>query len=216
VCPRIREIYLNVCRVNYYEIIILGVAITDLCTSVEINSVLIEQLIMFNLQSAAMLQEELFSAAPPAIYVRTRMPKPLTMTGRLAALVLACGALAVLWTAATIVPAESGMGTHMQLGMQPCGFLQQTGWPCAACGMTTSFSHFVRGQLLTSFFTQPFGFVLALLTAAFFWCAAYCGITGRASYRLLKIIPLRAHLWIWIPLAFAAWFWKIACVAAGR
>ena len=32
------------------------------------------------------------------------------------------------------------MGTHQQLGLPPCNFVTLTGYPCPACGMTTSFA----------------------------------------------------------------------------
>jgi galactitol-specific phosphotransferase system IIC component len=60
---------------------------------------------------------------------------------------------------------------HFDFGLlfNPCGFKQRTGWPCPACGMTTSVLAFARGQIWLSFKTQPasaFG-CLALVVAAF-------------------------------------------------
>ncbi len=42
------------------------------------------------------------------------------------------------------------IGTHRQLGMPPCSFLVLTNWPCPSCGMTTSFSLLVHGDLWNS------------------------------------------------------------------
>src|SRR4028118_1518351 len=101
----------------------------------------------------------------PAIYVRTDHAPPTPLPHRLLAAAVALGALTVLLLAAWIEPAAGGIGTHTQLGMQPCGFFARTGVPCAACGMTTSFAHLVRGQVGQSLYAQPFGCLLGFATA---------------------------------------------------
>lgn len=151
-------------------------------------------------------------ALAPAIYVRLDGAPRLSIVQRALALAIALGALSVLLTAAWLTPSSKGVGTHTGLGFQPCSFLERTGLPCAGCGMTTSFAHFVRGHWLTSFVTQPFGFILALATAATFWAGTYCAVTGKPSHRLLKIIPMRAHLLFWLPAGVLGWVWKIVFV----
>lgn len=79
---------------------------------------------------------------------------------------LAIGCLAVLGAAMATRPDGSGVGTHEQLGLRPCGFLDRTDYPCISCGMTTSFSLAVRGRLLASFINQPAGAFLAIGTMA--------------------------------------------------
>ena len=64
--------------------------------------------------------------------------------------------------ATRLEPSPRGFGTHQQLGLPPCSFKTLVGWPCPSCGMTTSFSHFVRGQWLNSLRTSTTGFVLAI------------------------------------------------------
>ncbi|MGN6504887.1 MAG: DUF2752 domain-containing protein [Tepidisphaeraceae bacterium] len=147
---------------------------------------------------------------PPPIYVRLDGPMRLPVLGRLLAALVAGGALAVLVTAAWLDPSPRGFGTHTQLGLQPCAFLQRTGIPCASCGMTTSFANLVHGHVVASFVAQPFGMILCILTAVTFWSAFYVAVTGKPAYRLLSMIPTRVHLRVWIPLALAAWVWKIA------
>ena len=44
-------------------------------------------------------------------------------------------------------PNPQGFGTHRSLGLPPCSIRVMFGIPCPSCGMTTSFSHFVRGQI---------------------------------------------------------------------
>jgi len=72
--------------------------------------------------------------------------------------------LAVVITAAMLTPSPAGHGTHTQLGLPPCGFLVYTGYPCPGCGLTTSFSHMVRLQLIGAFHANPFGILLFTFT----------------------------------------------------
>jgi hypothetical protein len=75
--------------------------------------------------------------------------------------------------------------------------------------MTTSFAHFVRGHFLGSFYVQPMGAILALLTCAAFWVSLYMAVSGKPAHRLMQWLPARYYA---LPLAFlavAAWGWKI-------
>lgn len=80
--------------------------------------------------------------------------------------VLFSGPLAVLVTAALLTPSSAGHGTHTQLGLPPCGFLVYTGFPCPGCGLTTSFAHMIRLEVIGAFHANPFGILLFLCTAA--------------------------------------------------
>lgn len=80
--------------------------------------------------------------------------------------VLFAGPLAVLITAAVLTPSSVGHGTHTQLGLPPCGFLVYTGFPCPGCGLTTSFAHMIRFEVIGAFQSNPFGMLLFLCTAA--------------------------------------------------
>ncbi|MBC8289788.1 MAG: DUF2752 domain-containing protein, partial [Planctomycetes bacterium] len=58
-------------------------------------------------------------------------------------------------------------------GLAPCSFEFLTSLPCPSCGMTTSFSHFVRGQWPRALRASTTAFVLALVSAAMIpWCLA--------------------------------------------
>jgi hypothetical protein len=151
----------------------------------------------------------------PLIYVRTRPVTPMPVMHRLIALGVAMGALSVLLVAAWMKPAPGGVGTHQQLGMRPCEFLERTKLPCAACGMTTSFAHLVRGDLPASLYAQPFGCLLAVATAMAVSIGLYAAVTGRAAYAPLAAMGLKTHLWLWAPMALAAWGWKIVVVVSG-
>jgi len=82
---------------------------------------------------------------------------------RLTLVLVGVSALGLLATAATLTPSEDGFGTHQQLGLPPCSFsMMCNGLPCPSCGMTTSWSHMMRGQIIQSFNANPGGALLAL------------------------------------------------------
>ncbi len=145
----------------------------------------------------------------PVIYSPRVVVERLSLFGRATALASSVGCLALLITAAKLIPSPTGVGTHTELTMPPCAFLARTGVPCPTCGMTTSFAWFVRGNWLASFYVQPMGFVLAMLAVAVFWAGLYIAVSGRGIHRLLRFIPPRYYgvpLTTW---AILAWAWKI-------
>jgi Protein of unknown function (DUF2752) len=89
------------------------------------------------------------------------------------------GSVALLGTAARLTPPAAGLGAHTQLGLSPCSFPMLFGIPCPTCGMTTSFAHFVRGNLITSFHTQPAGMLLAFSTLLLGMASIAVLLTGR-------------------------------------
>jgi len=74
------------------------------------------------------------------------------------------------------------MATHTQLGMPPCNFVLLTGKPCPACGMTTSFSLLVRGDVSASMRANWAGTLLAGLWALTMVWAIAGGIVGRPLF----------------------------------
>jgi hypothetical protein len=76
---------------------------------------------------------------------------------------LAIGLLGLLVLARRLEPDPRGYGTHTQLGLGPCAFAGLTGHPCPACGMTTSWAHFTRGDLARSWRANPVGCLTAPL-----------------------------------------------------
>ncbi len=154
------------------------------------------------------------SVTPPdagytVIYARRAAAAPVPPSGRLLAAGLAVGCLAVLLTAAYLVPSPAGVGTHRAMGLDACAFLARTGLPCPACGMTTSFSWFARGNVVASLYVQPMGTALAVMAALTVWAGAYVAVTGRPLHRLLAIVPDRFYLVPLLTLAVAAWAWKM-------
>lgn len=73
--------------------------------------------------------------------------------------------------AARLEPDLRGYGTHQQLGLPPCEFRRLFAIPCPSCGMTTSFSFFVRGRMFDAAQANAAGLILATLCALQIpWC----------------------------------------------
>lgn len=149
-------------------------------------------------------------SSAPTIYSRQLEAARLGVGERLLALVIGLSCGAILAIALTLHPNPNGVGTHAGfVGLQPCRFLDRTGLPCPSCGMTTSFSWFVRGNVLASIYVQPMGFILAVLTCACLWVAFYVAITAKPAHRLLRLLPTHYYLFWILGLAVAAWGWKM-------
>jgi hypothetical protein len=72
------------------------------------------------------------------------------------------------------------METHRQLGLPPCTFFKVTGFPCPSCGMTTSFSHLVHGDVGNSLRANPVGTLLAVYGLALVpWCLVSATLARR-------------------------------------
>lgn len=103
--------------------------------------------------------------------------------------------------AARLEPNTRGYGTHQQLGLPPCTFRMFFGVSCPSCGMTTSFSHFTRGQFVQSIDSNPAGFLLAVM------CAVQIPWSWWSIYR--------GCLWqVWNPSAMAVWMMAAFCAAS--
>lgn len=150
------------------------------------------------------------SALPhaPAIPSHTFQPARAPRSTRIGAAFLAAAALAVLITAGLIHPDASGMGTHRQLGLPPCGWLASTGYPCPTCGMTTSFSAAANAQPVASFIAQPFGAFFALATATFFWGALHVALFGSNLGRAFERLLAPRYLWPTAAFFLLAWAYK--------
>jgi hypothetical protein len=151
----------------------------------------------------------------PTIYHHNFFEPGQSPVHRLVAGLLAFGCLTVLILAASVTPDPTGLGTHKQLGMAPCGMLLTTGMPCMTCGMTTSYSHFVRGNLLASLYTQPGGTVLAFLTACMVWVLGYVAITGLPGSAVLNRLPLGKIAFALFAFLLVAWTYKVILNARG-
>jgi hypothetical protein len=121
---------------------------------------------------------------------------------------IAVGAWLVVIMAFHLQPSPDGLGTHEQLGFQPCAFYQMTGRPCPTCGMTTAFAHMAHGQVWQAIIVQPFGALLFVLTLAAALGTTATAVAGR-SWNLLLTRWL-SPTWVYtaIVLGLAAWMFK--------
>lgn len=113
-------------------------------------------------------------------------------------------------------PSAEGVGTHQQLGLPPCTFLWATGFPCPFCGMTTSWAHAARFDVIGSIRTQPMGFVLfavAVGLALLLLLRAAKGTPRFDPQRFLSSIPSNAW-WGSLAALLLAWAYKTALVLA--
>jgi hypothetical protein len=90
---------------------------------------------------------------------------PIARTGRWVLISWAAFLVAGFGVSIWLQPDQRGFGTHEQFRWAPCSFQQLTGWHCPSCGMTTSFSHFIRGHWQSSIRANSTGFFMALFCA---------------------------------------------------
>ncbi|MBC8871874.1 MAG: DUF2752 domain-containing protein [Planctomycetes bacterium] len=93
------------------------------------------------------------------------------------------GLIALFVTAGLIGPDPRGFGTHQRLGLPPCTFRQLTGVRCPSCGMTTSWSHLVRGQVFRSFRANAGGAILGITAMLLAPWSFFSGLRGRWLWR---------------------------------
>lgn len=107
--------------------------------------------------------------------------KQLTWFTRILSLMTGMLLLALLVIARGLTPSPSGFGTHQQLGLPPCTAIVLLNIPCPACGMTTSWSHTLRGNLVAAAQSNAGGMLLALIAMAFLPASCYFFLRGKAS-----------------------------------
>jgi hypothetical protein len=86
-----------------------------------------------------------------------RAPSREALARRVTWLALALCCAFVIGASAWLTPSPTGVGTHTQLGLPPCGFLLLFHAPCPACGLTTAFAHLAHFQLAASLRAHPMG-----------------------------------------------------------
>ena len=109
-------------------------------------------------------------------------------------------------------PDPRGYGTHEQLGFGPCLPMRLWNIPCPGCGVTTAVTLALRGHVLASLRTQPFGLITILA------CLACAGWT-LATHLRRQDIWSEFQRWNWrlvwkvilVP-ALLAWAYKLALV----
>jgi len=141
--------------------------------------------------------EPVLPTRPPRRGLRKpKQPPRLNLWVRGALTGIALGLMFVFFIAWQLNPYEEDgtprrNGTHQQkpLGMAPCTFLAQTGVPCPACGMTTSFALLVRGDVVNSLEANWVGTLLAATGMLFLPWAAISVVRGRSLFvRSLEMV----------------------------
>jgi len=98
------------------------------------------------------------------------------------------GAVVVILGSILLTPAESGYGTHEKLFLPPCWFRLLTHVKCPLCGLTTSFCHIARGEILASLRANVLGPIACLF--------------------VLAQIPFRASRLLGRPVAMPRWWYR--------
>jgi hypothetical protein len=135
-------------------------------------------------------------------------PFRISFSERVVAAILCLACAAVLTVASWLTPAEAGHGTHTQLRLPSCPWPQTVGGPCPTCGMTTAFAYAADGRFVKAFLAQPFGLVLALVTAAGFWAFLHIAATGSPAGRIYQKLLHPRIVWAAAGLALASWGYK--------
>ena len=102
---------------------------------------------------------------------------------RVVGLFLFLPTVTILLLAISLTPDPSGMGTHHQLGLNPCSFWLLFSIPCPMCGMTTTFAHLAHFQVVEALLTQPFGVVLFALMLVLLVLGGIDLTTGKGLYK---------------------------------
>lgn len=142
------------------------------------------------------------------------MPSATRSVAHWIVLALAVASPLLLVALATLLtPAPEGHGTHTQLGLPPCGFMQLFALPCPGCGVTTAAVLAARGELARAFVTQPFGAALALGLALFPVWALTQALRGRDLGERAPPWVNRFTLGAGALLALGAWIYRLALAA---
>lgn len=138
-------------------------------------------------------------------------PAPISVAlRRWLAATLAAACAAVLGVAWWLDPDPAGVGTHTQLHIPRCGWIDTIGIPCPTCGMTTAFAHAADGNLIESFTIQPAGAVLALVTAVVLIASMWVAVSGASVTPLVRPLGGSWLWWVGGALILGGWAWKIA------
>lgn len=134
---------------------------------------------------------------------------PDSLKPRLWGVAVVIGSLAILLTGGWMSPSSEGHGTHKQIGLPECGWVERFGQPCATCGMTTAVSHAANGSLKSSFVTQPAGMLFAIGTSTAFWFGLYAALSGARLDLLAGRVLTGRSLTVIGGIVLAAWIYKI-------
>ena len=119
--------------------------------------------------------------------------------------VSAVGLLIGFAIAACLTPDPSGQGTHQQLGLPPCSVQIWLGVPCPSCGLTTSITHVMHGELAAAYRVQPVGVVVALAAAIALVVCGEAALRGRWRLPISPLTTAVIAIWTINVVAIARW-----------
>jgi len=105
---------------------------------------------------------------------------PVASWARWSHALLLMGVLVMFAIAWYLTPNPQGHGTHQQLGLPPCMIYYLTGRPCPSCGLTTSVSAIVHGQLRLAWRANPIGFLIVAIALGVALNSLYALLRGRS------------------------------------
>lgn len=109
-------------------------------------------------------------------------------------------------------PAIDGLGTHQQLGLPPCTTRRIWGVRCPACGMTTSWAHLVRGDVVSSAKSNLGGLILGLIDISL--VVVLAAHAGRSHWPERRwFIALAIAMGSAVSVALVDWAWRAWAVA---
>jgi hypothetical protein len=121
------------------------------------------------------------------------------------------GGLMVLLTIACFLsPAPQGYGTHRQLGLPDCSMMSVYGVRCPACGMTTSWSHVMRGNVIGAVQANTGGAILCALSLVCGPVLIGLSVAGRPSRGGWLSMVAIAGLCLALGIAFVEWMIRLA------
>jgi hypothetical protein len=99
------------------------------------------------------------------------------------------------------------MGTHMEMGLPPCTFYEVTGMPCPSCGMTTSFSLLMHGDMVNSLRANAVGTLFAVFCLVLIPWNLVCAFRSRLYW--IRSLETSATLVLLILLVLMLLRWGI-------
>lgn len=104
---------------------------------------------------------------------------PVGRVGRAVLIAWAMFLMAGFAMARSLEPDPRGFGTHRQFGLPECSFRLLFSRSCPGCGMTTSFSHFVRGEFAAAARANETALLLAIISAIMIPWSLSSAVRGR-------------------------------------
>jgi hypothetical protein len=105
----------------------------------------------------------------------------------------------------SLKPDPRGFGTHQQFGLPECSVRLLFSRPCPGCGMTTCFSHFIRGEFVEAARANPAGILLASLCALMIPWSLISAVRGSTWLVQEPLILLTVLITLIGGIAFFSW-----------